>query len=154
MRGISSAAPMVLLAAGLVVASGLLWLGEEFFLLTSQETMATVASVQGETVSCRRSGSRRSCTEFTAVLDFRDAGGVPFRLSTSAGSTSGSEVSTSHASLSVGDEVAVVYNPDDPNEVVRKRWWELHRWSTIALAFASVLGVAGVMPSSRRRLRL
>lgn len=85
------------------------------------ETEATVVDVDSR--SRRKSFGRT----YRLTLEFEDRSGSAWRERTG--------YSTSYDGHSVGDRVAILYNPNDPSEFALDSWYELWAWPAGFAAF-------------------
>ncbi|NQD35904.1 DUF3592 domain-containing protein [Permianibacter sp. IMCC34836] len=120
------------------------------FIAHAEKTTGTVTAVDASNGRCGGSKRRRSydCTKFHADIEFA-ATDQSHTFSVSAGDARGHDQPVSRARHQVGDAVAVVYNPDRPDEAYRDNWFDI--WSTpLFAAFGHLIALFGSMKERRR----
>lgn len=137
-------------AAGLTAIG--LYVQESLFQLTARTTMAVVESVHGTNDRCGSKRNRHNCTEFDATLRYTAGETVPVRytLEVSAGSARGSDQPSSLADLHRGDEVEILYDPDNPEESCLNSWGDIHTNSMMGFGFCAASLFMGFAPQRRR----
>jgi hypothetical protein len=112
-------ATLLLLALGLFGRQAL-------FVLSSEEATGEVSHIEAHDGRC--GGKHKyDCTEFTATIDFT-VSGRRHTTTTSAGSTRGHGASVQTASYREGQELPVLYAPDNPGHAYHNTMWDV--WGT------------------------
>lgn len=110
--------PVYFWASMLLLLALLVYAGERIvFLARAERTIGTVVDITSTNDRCgssRRSSSRYDCTRFRAIVDFAAKNGSEHQLNISAGQSRGHDRPIERAKVKVGDEVPVVYDPNNP----------------------------------------
>lgn len=108
--------PVAFAFGALLIAGGLVFLVQTaMFTLTAEHAVGRITEMRRSNGHCG-SKSRYPCTHFQAAVGYHTASGEAREAVLSAGSARGDNQPLGMASRRVGQQVPLLYDPDDPSE--------------------------------------